>query len=519
MKTIKEGVVAVVVPTTNAEGIPVVGTGCSVSDDLVLTARHVVFPSDRDLDKPIRIYWNAGHGTSPEDRDRVELALDCIAWDGEEAGLGAVLLKSPRPKHVRGVPTARFASIKPSRECRWQGRGYPAAATPSGSLAPTDFNGIFLPPIKRDHFFQVTVDAPPSSEQNWQGASGMAIVSDEGMILGLAYEVPHNFGAERAHVVPAWRLFEDDGFKECLGSDKIDYEAFRADMQEKIAQILQDCEPVDKKLADRYKVTNKSDKEERTRETAARIVDSDPEELLNHLYQIKYKEPGMHDTGAEALSAVMHAALPILDDLYVHDVAQLISRGMSFAVVELNVAMRTVAEIAMARFEGKIARFATVGAEEADVPGELALAKPPTPGRDSTGAQVQRDITASLAALLETNPAEADFEKKFRDYLDEIHITGEMRSRIPEDDLTARIHYINKRLKVKLRNEERRYYYAAIIPNAEPQRSASLEVLESLRNTFPDIVFLALAPDPFRPGDEMERYGNVADLCRDDKGE
>jgi len=492
-------IVAIVVPTQD-DGRRV-GTGCSVSDGLVLTARHVVFPKNCE---PIIVYFGAVHGNNtPGNCIPVSLEEGCIAWDGGES-LDAVFLRCPRPNDWRGSSV----SWAPTMESRkWHSRGYPRTVSVEATpLAPAGFDGVLEPTIEEDGFALSTVKVPPPEANGWKGASGMPLFcSNSGGILGLAYEVAQGFEGKKISVVPSWKLFENEQFKALIQKDDEAFQKFRAEMRERLATILFGNQSVALALQKHYGV-NKSNTQERAAEIAEKIAKSQPDDFLTHLYQIQYGEPGRSgltvDAELQTIADIMHVALPILNDPDVRQAVQEASSSMASIVVKLGIATRTVAEIAMAQADGYAASFMRVSSSEPDPPGRFALDPLPVAGRDPDGRQTQQD----LIGVMET-------------FLDQRFITGSARGRFSrgeksKDSIDVRVKHINTRLGVSLKKEGRHYYYAAILPTGEQQRSATLNHLDQLKQSFPSITFLTLDDDPMKYDSETGRYAIVADLCR-----
>ncbi|MBF0141491.1 MAG: hypothetical protein HQL74_14570 [Magnetococcales bacterium] len=505
-------VVAIAVPTT--DGKHEVGTGCSVSDDLVLTARHVVFPKKRKSDKLIIVYFGAVHGAGVKDCVKVELAQDCIAWDGGKS-LDAVLLRCPRPNDWKGLSV----SWVPTMESRkWSSRGYPRAVRVEASpLVPAGFDGVLDPTIKKDGFAESTVTAYPPKVDGWKGASGMPLFCfNSGGILGLAYEVAQGFEGKKIRVAPSWKLFENEQFKALIQKDDEAFQKFCAEMQQWLATILFENQSVALALAKCYGV-NKSNPQERAAEIAEKIVQSPPDDFLTHLYKIQYGEPGMPgltgDVELQTIADIMHVALPILNDPNVRQAAQEASSSMVSIVVELGIATRTVAEIAMALAERKETSFTRVPVEERQVPGMFALEQLPVAGRDHGCIQANLDLIKTLGSLLGNRTSA--FDAEFRKFLDETCITGDdrdaFRGALPEE----RMNQIKAILELELANKGRRYYYVAMLPKEALQREAALETLKVLRKGFaPYIVFLVLTNDLATRTRETRTYGNVSEIRR-----
>lgn len=107
----KDLIVTILVPTRPDEPDKVgpmhgvIGTGCVVGADLILTSRHVLDVGDRrNRDFPIRVRWYALRDDDPDNsagwRDLDADDEQAIVWP-DDPGLDAALLRCPRPVHDR----------------------------------------------------------------------------------------------------------------------------------------------------------------------------------------------------------------------------------------------------------------------------------------------------------------------------------------------------------------------------------------------------------------------------------
>src|SRR5271163_1541252 len=112
--------VRIFVPTRK-EAMGTTGTGYPVGRDLVLTARHVVEPRDRDRKSPIQILWSGYPNAGPDD-GWYRLANDCVVWKAQ-GDLDAALLRCPRPPEVRHF--GRVSREEPRDGMKWSSAGFP----------------------------------------------------------------------------------------------------------------------------------------------------------------------------------------------------------------------------------------------------------------------------------------------------------------------------------------------------------------------------------------------------------
>jgi hypothetical protein len=185
------------------------GTGYPVGKDLILTARHVVEPAQRDRSYRIRARWMQFPGFGRE--DAVELAPDeeAVAWKGNGEHDDLVLLRCPeRPPEIV-VPAWPWAPL-----LRWnmpfKSLGYPRATRledpGGGERAPRQnaFSGEIR--TSAEPWFEIVDSAAPKDAEGWKGASGMPIFTPEGIAGVFSAALSEVRG--KGHCIPIAPLLE-----------------------------------------------------------------------------------------------------------------------------------------------------------------------------------------------------------------------------------------------------------------------------------------------------------------------
>jgi hypothetical protein len=214
----KSLLVEIFVPTLDDRGgdgggsVGAIGTGYPVAHDVILTARHVIDQPDRDDNYPIAVRWYDYPDAGPS-AGWFDLKREDVIWRKDE--VDAVLLRCPRPPAVERYPGMLSAEAPPQGD-GWHSAGFPAAAKRADRRAPANFAGKMHSMSPSWQYFEVDVDASPDNEKGWKGASGMPVFS-RGKIFGVAKEVPLHFSSKKLHVVPAFRLLEDEDFAKKIG--------------------------------------------------------------------------------------------------------------------------------------------------------------------------------------------------------------------------------------------------------------------------------------------------------------
>jgi len=210
MKAIdKNLLIMLFVPTK--DGLGAIGTGYPISENLILTARHVLEPDDRNTCKKIRVCWN--YFRSNENQGWFDISDDDIVWRSEN-GLDAALIRCSKPTEVKGFGV--LSSELPCDNTDWASEGFPRVTKCCDTRNPASFIGKVCSKATQETYFELTVESHPNKENDWKGASGMPVfVGDK--IIGVVQSVPANFDGSRLHATPIWKLLEDKKFCSLIG--------------------------------------------------------------------------------------------------------------------------------------------------------------------------------------------------------------------------------------------------------------------------------------------------------------
>ena len=102
-----------------------VATGYPVGEDLILTARHVLEPEDRDPRYAIAVRWHRYPDAGP-DRGWFPIHDQDVVWKGE-GSLDAAIIRGPRPPelHGKGIVSCKM----PRAHTTWLGAAFRGPAS------------------------------------------------------------------------------------------------------------------------------------------------------------------------------------------------------------------------------------------------------------------------------------------------------------------------------------------------------------------------------------------------------
>lgn len=513
----KDLIVAIFVPTTGEGKMPGrVGTGYPVTEDLILTSRHVIEPENRDHWKPIRVRWFYDKPADDKSPEWVPLDdhmknSDVRVWTGAD-NMDAALLRCQRPEYLHKFSLARLSERKPREGERWHSAGFARANKRADVREPGNFGGTLREMAEGAAFFELLEDAKPVAEEQWQGVSGMPVcVGSE--ILGVAKHVPPNYDHKKLEAVPAWRLLRDEGFRKALG---IDEQRARLESARKLLDgLLAGSNEVTRDWADALQLgLSGGDIVECRKQVVEGMLGAILS--LDRLFELALSVQGKRRTkrdrsGIRVAADLMLALLPAIHNAAVVSTVRRDKGDSSICPLVLPTKLRTLAEIIMAGADRRAASLRDQTSKQADPEGMASLPEPPESGRDPDGKQFSRDWRLHL---LETFGAEPDhFESNFKHYLKERFLPSHLRSPsadISEDELLDTI-AAQLRREAEAPNGGLTYYFIAQMPVDPDARKKREAVLTELKKRFPHIAFLRLAGgEPLNV--EWERYGPLRDL-------
>lgn len=180
-----------------------VSTGYPVAPDLVLTARHGLFPKNRK-NEIIHLRWF--HQRAGKGQPMVKVSRSAIAWDDEELDVALVRCDFPE-----GLETAwrHLSPIRPYHGESWASEGFPLGADGvDGSTDAFPMAGTLH--AAATHANRFHLDLPPTFREptHWGGISGAPVFA-RGQIVGVIVSTPE-LGQGRLKAVLSSSLFADE---------------------------------------------------------------------------------------------------------------------------------------------------------------------------------------------------------------------------------------------------------------------------------------------------------------------
>lgn len=213
--------VQIFVPTSDGKGK--VGTGYPVAPGRILTARHVLFPDNRDHDRPIEVRWYYQDGRL---RDWKEVKK--IHWCGDgEIDVAVIECLFPLGAEGHGL----LNPAKPKNYDPWEGAGFAIAGNKNNERSPAvGLGGKVIWVADNEWEFQLGENYPARHAFLWKGASGGPVFSGNG-IIGVIVSAPNAFGGNRFNAISIWKLLSFAGFAESIrvrGQRAIDFPITRS---------------------------------------------------------------------------------------------------------------------------------------------------------------------------------------------------------------------------------------------------------------------------------------------------
>lgn len=273
----------------------------------------------------------------------------------------------------------------------------------------------------------------------------------------------------------------------------------RKTAQDLIVVILQQSDTATRRLAARFGLDDGRIVECRQL-VAEKALDKSPDELFKiALYEQKALLDDRDELGSSTIAQLVLAILPVRHES--DDIENMRAHRLETGkLVELHASHKTIAELIMARADGRPAAYVRPNDLNEFTGGKACLARVPEGGRDPSGKQFQRDFTDDLMGTFESF-IDVQFENKFSDYL-------RRKLKIPKDssdddeDLDV---WINDTLRMNAEWQARKfqatgsgftYYFLIETPHGltDTARDGQNAVLLRLKARFPEIAFLRLAP-------------------------
>ena len=332
------------------------GTGYLLHGDRVLTARHVVegaeslsveysdeLGSGPVYNTPARVCWK-GSG----ELDVAVLSIDTSLRIARQV-LGPVVLADDQPWRSRGWSVA---AVSPSP---------PAKATVVDSMS--GLSGEAYQFSEGAQGLELEVKAPPSAATNWCGISGAPVFCGD-QLVAVIRDAEEVFKGSRLKAVPIAALWESEGFREHIGHDA-GREELRAQRQQELiadlAEILEQNDAAASALADteQWREIRHRDGDRGLAKALCTTVSwRELATILDRAHDLESERSGRH--AAAAADAIKRLALRVVPEVYASTELHITSGSEGGGFVRLPVATATMAELAMAAYDGRLLAFQDV---------------------------------------------------------------------------------------------------------------------------------------------------------------
>lgn len=484
---IKEWIAEIFVPKHGTRGEKgEIATGYPVTRDLILTARHPLFPPDpgRDENRPIDLRWR-----HPAVLDKGWQAAGGIVWDSERWDLA--LLQFQLPQGIS--PCGSFLSERrPADDMEWVSVGFPrVGGKRDGVREPFHMKGTVFSMLETDRTFAIDATAGPPLEDDWKGASGSPVVVNW-RILGIIVSVPEKLGAQRLRAVPMWRVLQEDP----TFCEKVGYRARQARRDSVIRNVEQTLRPsfnaldaLAKQLPGASDELKSKSSDEKAHYLAQRLLDAEVDEVIAAC-QAAHRALA----GVDAM-AIADAVQIILPAVYDHGVVETVrgARGETApALLTLPAFYPTVAEIIMAGVDGRETLFCPLEREDDFPKGKLNLPEPPEGGWDEDGRRAQKDLEKHLTRKFCWEQADP-----LSDAVDDFMV-HRFPSRGPagvERTQEQKIRAAAREIQYRAEKAGRTHYLIFTQPKDSQDQARLEQTVRRIRKRYPGLMCLSLTPD------------------------
>jgi hypothetical protein len=476
-----------------------IGTGYPVGKGLLMTARHVLFPADRDEDYPIQLRWRH---PGLRDGERDWIPIDDILWQSPSE-LDVALIRARFPQAIDSW--GFLAASKPDDTMEWASEGFAkAGGKDDDKRRPVAMKGETCSAGDTANQFELLNRAPVADDQLWQGASGSPVFVGR-RIIGIIISCPENFNAGRLRATPCWKLLEDAGFRAAIGYDE--QQTRRKAYKTQVSNLLKTSGEARQSLAAELNEASDAlagkDAKQQADYLAERLLKLEIESLIQTGRKAQQAlQQQQLDIPAAQLSKAIRALLPGVYDFGV--IQGLRTDGMTTGqgFLSLPASIHTVAEIIMAGYDGREAEYRN---PDRFPRGAYCLPLSPEGGWDERGEAFQAAWDEHLQNQF-CDGASAAWDEYMIGQFAGDKGSGRQRSHEQLVDLAR------DELEYLAESEHKTHYFLFDLPKAESARRQVIELIRTLKQRYPCIAFLNLDSNAALEREERKRFRPLSDI-------
>ena len=490
------------VPTTGDKGNN--GTAYPIAPNRVITAAHVL--KEERNGKAIwhnsaGVLWNQHQSTVG-----IDWQTATVKWNGHDEGFDVAVLETELPTEIRGY--AEPSWNPPPIGAGFHLRGFAAVGKRDEDRQAVSFEGKVLAHLPIDDEIPIGVSFGPDLEAGWRGASGSPVLID-GKFYAVLVNCPFGLGASQVHAVSVQKLIRNHAFvsKAGLSPDLIQEER-RREATSEVCAILKRHPILTASLIEKFREYGYINAEH---------DDMNAQQRSESIAELLTSERLATKLMLDAMSSVMMTMRPSLSVRDVRQMARMIGlilpiTGMRSTnllsaegdeVLSLDAVSQTIAELALAKLEGREATFASRAESDNLRGGARGLSKkelyPPEAGPESTphgmGNAAIRHLTSKVAIV------DARTNRKIP------LVQEEARSL----DWDVMIRILKKRLR-RFRARGGSVYFTFTKREDEESDGKLDAIAKEMKRQIRELVFVRLCGDDERYEAEYEQFESLSEL-------
>lgn len=443
-----------------ADGSFEVCTGYPVQRDLILTARHGLYPKNCPANAAIKLRRYHLRAESFSTVKRCE-----VVWESESLDAALIRCDFANPP----IGWRHLSPLRPIHGESWASEGFPKGADQSkNETSAFPIGGTLHGAANDAKRFHLELPENFESPHDWGGISG-APVFVRGQIVGLVVSTPLK-AKGRLKAVFSADLFDDEIFASVIGYER---EAGRvAALQFAAAECLKQS-LVARECLGRVLATAETDSDK----LAARIIALPAPETVIKTIKEAHARAASDRQAASTLRKLILIALPARFDTRIVEAIRIDMADRQRPVLSPPISTSTAAELAMAGVDGQPAEFKDAQAtDDEPIPYPDGLFTFDHPPRLGMNDEVEDDY----------------FKNAWNQHLINKFVTRKHRGRIDQSRL---IEDAANNLKL-LAEETKRSHYVLLFDSGSDQDNARSERRAGLiRKDCPSLVFLRLSND------------------------
>jgi len=474
-----------------------IATGYPVAKNLVLTARHALYPQLKAQDAPTL--------------DQLDVSGLFVSWRNSgtasdwQAITGVVYLSNVKLDIAliqcevpEGAPYVGFSRAEPSAHARWESAGFARAAGRDDNRRRKYWHmdgDILSYASSIEHQFELAnpTNKEPPEPAGWLGASGSPVFSN-GQLCGVIVSYFSEDLPQILKATPSHAFSDLPAFKQHLeGPLSLAQKQRDTVYQDKISHLLSSSTQAN--LALHACVCQSKGKAPRI--VAEHLLQLELGEAMDACAKARKQLLGRGEVQAAAcIKQVLDCVLPVLQDFrLLHTVRE--KRGsQAHALIRLPVGIKTLAEIIMAGVDER-ACLHRPRKKRLEYPGgQYELPHAPELGFDAEG----KALDEAWKAHVQNKLAFESLNGAFLRYI--CHALGS-----PPDDVgTSESHQRRARreLRLRARNDNETYYFIISSGDLGVSPEVLNQTISQFKTDFPEIVFLLL--DDAHIDRDEERY-------------